>query len=69
MKQTTAKFLYDVWNAQWKNTINTKTNSGSRSTVYKEQNAYYRGITDALEIIATEAYTKEQSIRDWLEMQ
>lgn len=69
MKTATAKFLYDVWSAQWQHTINTKTNNGSRSTAYKEQNAYYRGITDALEIIATEAYTKEISIREWLEMQ
>lgn len=66
MKPSTAKYLYEVWETQWQNSINTKTNNGQRSTVYKEQSAYYRGITDALDIIASEGYTVNRSIREWL---
>ena len=66
MKPATAKYLYEVWETQWTHSVNAKTNSGPRSTVYKEQNAYYRGITAALDIIASEGYTESRSIREWL---
>lgn len=67
MKPATAKYLWEVWEAQWKHTIDAKANNGEKSDVYKNQSAYYRGMTDALDIIASEGFTVSRSIREWIE--
>lgn len=66
MKKQTADYISSVINAQRKNTLAVKRASGKQTAAYREQKAYYLGMIAVLNIIASEAYTENKSINDFL---
>lgn len=70
MKRTTADYIREVYNTQWKHTMKLKRTTGRQTAAYKEQKAYYDGMMAMLTIIATEAYTVGgKSVNDFLDEQ
>lgn len=67
MTRATADYIKSVYNTQWEHAMSLKKAKGQQTAAFKEQYAYYKGMMEMLQIIASEAYTVRKSVNDYLE--